>query len=566
MDSSRGVPILLLCVLAGCLPAVKDKSSGNSGGKGSGGSGGGSSSDGGAAPGTPPPTQLPALDACGSNPAKPGPRVLRRLTQAQLNATLKDLFRDQSVPQASFFADPPLLGFTVDANALVVQDLTAQQLSDFADQVATWVDTHPSSVTSCTTRDATCVGQFIAAFGKRAFRAPLTGAQLSAYTTLFNAQGNFNDGLHTVVAAMLQSPYFLYHQELGTPNADGSLFNLTPYEIASSLSYLLIGSMPDDALFGAADADQLSTPAELDAQAKRLLADPRAQSAVADFMTGWLGLDRVLTIVKDTSVYGALTPALRTSMYNESRALLVDAFTSGHTFGDALTADYSFVDAGLGQYYGVPGGGAAATRVMLPAGVRDKGLLAHGAITTGYADADISSPVQRGKLVRLRLLCQSLPPPPGGVATALAPATGVQTTRQHFEQHDKTEPCAGCHQYIDPVGFGFESYDGIGRRRTMDNGLPVDPSGTVKAMGSQKSDVSFADLNGLATFLASDPDVNSCMARYWTYYAFGMSGWPEDGCTHDAIAGSASMNGYTLASVLTAIWHAPHFITRVADQ
>jgi hypothetical protein len=572
MAPFKVLTVLLLGALTGCLPAFKDKSGGKgtSGNNGNGGNSGGGSDggvgEGNGPPGTPPPTQLPALDACGANPAQPGPRVLRRLTQSQLNATLKDLFRDPSVPQASFFSDPPVLGFTVDANALVVQDLTAQQLSDFADQVATWVDAHPASVTSCTTTDATCVGQFIAAFGKRAFRAPLTSAQLAAYTTLFNAQGNFQDGLHTVVAAMMQSPYFLYRQELGTPNAQGTLFNLTPHEVAASLSYLLIGSMPDDALFAAADANQLATAAQLDAQAKRLLADPRAQTAVADFMTGWLGLDRVLTTVKDASVYSALTSALRASMYNESRALLVDTFTSGLSFGDALTANYSFLDTGLAQYYGVPGGGATATKVMLPAGVRDKGLLAHGAITTGYADADISSPVQRGKLVRLRLLCQSLPPPPGGLATALAPASGVQTTRQHFEQHDKVEPCAGCHEYIDPVGFGFESYDGIGRRRTSDNGLPVDPSGTIKAMTSGASDVNFANLNGLASYLASDPDVNSCLARYWTYYAFGMSSWPEDGCTHDAVAANASMNGYSLQSVLSAIWHAPHFISRVADQ
>jgi hypothetical protein len=562
MRMTRPGALVLLCALAGCLPKMSSGAGNSDGGSSSGGGGSG----GGKTTATPV-TQLPPLDACGSNARLPGPRVLRRLTAAQLNATLVDLFRDASVPQATFFADSPVLGFTADANALVVQDLTAQQLMDFGDQVATWVDAHPASVATCTTSDAACVQQIIGSFGKRAFRGPLSAAQLQAYTTLFNAQGSFAGGLHVLVQAMLQSPYFLYRQELGTPSqATAGQFDLTPYEIAASLSYLIIGSMPDDTLLAAADAGQLATQAQLDAQATRLLQDPRSQKAVADFMTGWLGLDRVLTIVKDSTVYGALTDTLRTSMYNETRALLVDSFTSGGTFAGALTANYSFLDSNLAQYYGVAGGtGTTAVKVTLPPSTRDAGILAHGSISSGYADANISSPVLRGKMVRMRLLCQALPPPPGNLATALAPASGVQTTRQHFEAHDQMQPCAGCHTYLDPVGFGFEGYDGIGRHRTTDNGLPVDTSGTVKAMGTG-SDLSFAGLADLASYLAADPDVESCLTRYWTYYAFGQIAWPQDGCTQDSIAGEAAHNGNSLKSVLMAILHAPHFISRVQDQ
>jgi hypothetical protein len=561
MRSTRSGAVLLLCALAGCLPGAKSTDNGN-------GDGGAGAGDGGTVNAAPPPTQLPPLDSCGSNAQLPGPRVLRRLTQPQLNATLKDLFRDPSVPQASFFSDTPVLGFTADANALVVEDLTAQQLMDFSDQVATWVDGHPSSVSSCTTTDAACVQSFVTGFGKRAFRAPLTSAQVTAYTALFNAQGTYTDGVHVVVQAMMQSPYFLYRQELGTPStARPGQFDLTPYEIASGLSYLLLGSMPDDSLLAAADAGQLSTQAQIDAQAARLLQDGRSQTAVADFMTGWLGLDRVLTIVKDSSVYGALTDGLRQSMYNETRALLVDSFNTGGTFSGALTANYSFLDGNLSQYYGIPGGGGnTPTKVMLPPGMRDAGLLAHGSILSGYADANISSPVLRGKMVRMRLLCESLPPPPGNLATALAPAMGTQTTRQHFEAHDKIQPCASCHQFLDPVGFGFEGYDGIGRFRTTDNGLPVDTSGTLKTMAAGQSDFSFAGLAELSSFLAGDADVQSCMTRYWSYYAYGQVSWPQDGCTQNAIMSEAGQNGNTLKSVLMAILHAPHFVSRVQDQ
>lgn len=470
------------------------------------------------------------------------------------------------MPQASFLADAPVLGFTVDADALVVQDLTAQQLMDFADQVGAFAETHTAAVASCSTTDAACVQALVTGFGKRAFRAPLTADQVTAYTTLFNAQGGFTAGVHAVVQAMLNSPYFLYRRELGTPRSNGALYDLTPYEIASSLSYLIVGSMPDDALLAAADANQLSTQAQIDAQAMRLLADPRAQTAVADFMTGWLGLDRVLGAVKDSTVYGALTDTLRKSMFAETRALVVDRFVNGGTFGDALTANYSFLDGNLAQYYGVPGGGGATpAKVTLPAGTRDAGLLAHGALLVGYADANLSSPVLRGKMVRTRLLCQTLPPPPGNLPTALAPPMGTQTTRQHFAAHDSMQPCAGCHQYLDPVGFAFEGYDGIGRHRTTDNGLPVDTSGTLKALGSG-SDVSFAGVAALSQYLAGDADVSQCMTRFWSYYAYGLASWTEDGCTQSTINAEAGKGGYTLRGVLTAIVHAPHFVTRVQDQ
>lgn len=516
-----------------------------------------------ATPGAPPPAQLPQPSPCRSS--VPGPRVLRRLTAQQFNATLKDLFRDPGVPQATFFSDPPVLGFRADASALVVQDLTAQQLMDFSEQVAAWVEGHQGSVTACTSSDASCRQQFIKGFGRRAFRAPLTDAQVAAYDALFTSQPSFTAGVHVVVQAMLQSPYFLYRLELGAPSAeDPSRFDLTPWEVATALSYLLTGSMPDDALASAADAGQLSTPAQIDQQVQRLLGDPRARDAAMDFMNGWLGLDRVLTVVKDSAVYSNLDDSLRQSMFAESRALILDTmFGKNGTFADILTASYSFVDQNLAQLYGVsaPGNGQPVT---FTPDQRDPGILAHAAVLTGYATATGSSPVQRGKMVRTRLLCQTLPPPPGNLATMLAPPMGVETTRQRYEEHDANPACSGCHKMIDPVGFGFELYDGIGRRRSQDNGLPVDDSGTI--IGAPGGDFSFKGVGALAQYLASNDDVRTCMVRYWAYYAFGMASWDQDACTQTAIETEAAQGGYKLQGVLAAIVHAPHFTSRVQDR
>jgi hypothetical protein len=511
----------------------------------------------------PPPSSLPAPSPCLDN--RPGPRVLRRLTAQEFNDTVMDLFRDPSVPSATFFNDPPVLGFTSDAGSLVVQDLTAEQIMDFAESVATWADGHLGGLTPCMTMDVACRHQFIQTFGTRTFRAPLADDRVLAYDALFASAASFADGAHAVIQAMLQSPHFLYRLELGVPDPNKSgFFNLTPYEIASSLSYLLTGSMPDDQLFSAAASGQLSTRAQIDAQARRLLTGPRGQDAIMRFMTQWLGLDRILTAVKDTNAFN-LTDALRQSMFGETKQLIVDTvFNQDGTFADVLTADHTFVDENLAQFYGLgihPG--ASFQKYTYPTGARDPGFLAHAGILTAYALASSSSPVQRGKLVRTRLLCQHLNPPPPGVNPVLPPPSAPQTTRQRYEGHDSNPFCATCHKLMDPIGFGFEHYDAFGRRRDVDNGMPVDSSGMIyQFMGG---DVAFDGISALAADLAKDPDVDTCMLRFWSYSAYGMSSWDQDACTYDAAGAEASASGFKLMETAMSLLHVPHFTTRVQD-
>ena len=189
-----------------------------------------------------PPSDLPDANACTSN--SPGPRQLRRLSASEFTATVRDLFRDPNAPNANIFTDQPILGFTVDSGALLVQDLVGDALRDYAETVAAWaVANKLSQIASCTTMDATCRRQVISSFGKRAFRAPLPTARVDAYDQIFAAEATFAAGVEATVAAMLQSPYFLYRTELGPETAGpGATVTLTPHEVASSLSYLLAGS------------------------------------------------------------------------------------------------------------------------------------------------------------------------------------------------------------------------------------------------------------------------------------------------------------------------------------
>jgi hypothetical protein len=289
------------------------------------------------------------------------------------------------------------------------------------------------------------------------------------------------------------------------------------------------------------------------------------------FMNGWLGLDRLYTTAKDGTVY-QLADTLRADMAAETRSLILEAFNGTGSFGSLLTADHSFLTKNLATFYNLPNAsslGTSPTKVTYTSSMmRDPGLLANASILIGYSRPDISSPTQRGHMVRTRLLCQDVPPPPANLDTMFKPTNGSLTTRQHFEMEHDQAVCNTCHQYMDPIGFGFESYDGFGRYRTTENGQNIDHTGTLVDVTSSGS-VSFNGLSGtgsLSAWLATSDDVKSCMVRYWSYVAYAASTWPQDGCTYAAIRQEAGTNNYSLKSVLMAIIHASHFTRRVQDQ
>jgi Protein of unknown function (DUF1592)/Protein of unknown function (DUF1588)/Protein of unknown function (DUF1595)/Protein of unknown function (DUF1585)/Protein of unknown function (DUF1587) len=547
------------------------------GGNGAGGDGAGGSSAGAAGSGVmPPPSELPAPNACTSS--APGPRKVWRLSAPEFAASVHSIFSDTSgsAPVGAVFSDPIVLGFSVDASTLLVQGLNASQLMDSAEAVAAWAAQNGqlSQFASCTTTDATCAQQFVQGFGRRAFRTTLAASdpRIATYSAIFTAEKTFSDAAQAVISAMLQSPYFIYRSELGSAN--GGTFALTPYEVATELAYLLTGTMPDDTLLAAADsvaAGQLAENSMIDQQADRLIAaDGNNASAVMGFMNGWLGLNRLYTTAKDDTVF-ALSQALRDDMANESQNLIAEAFNGGGNVGSLLTADHTFLNAELATYYGLDASGLGTDFKSVPltsSSGRDPGLLATGTILNGYARPDTSSPTQRGHLVRTRMLCQDIAPPPPGVDTTFKPSTQVETTRQHFENEHSVGSCYNCHEFMDWIGFGFEQYDGFGRYRTTDNGLPIDTSVTVFG-DPEGNDDALPGLSGpgsLSEFLAGSDDVERCMQRYWTYYAYGSSSWSQDACTYDAIYTEAASGNFALKSVLKAIIHAPNFTSRVQDQ
>jgi hypothetical protein len=502
-----------------------------------------------------PPQTIAPGGKCVAN--KPGPRLLRRLSAGQLDNTVRDLFRNASAPKSDVFNDPQVLGFTGDANALLVRDLSSQQLMTYAEQVARWAVATVTDVAPCKDMTPACRTQFIKTFGLRAFRQPLNDVQVARYEKLFASGTTFADGLELTITALLQSPYFLYRRELGEPDAQSpGLVKLTAYEIASNISYLITRSTPDDQLLQAAAANQLGTSAQIDAQVERLLQDPKNRGTISTFMGEWLETKRVAGVLKDPKTFD-FTDALRADMERETAALIEDVvFTRKGTLSDLFKADYTFVNASLAKHYGIAG--VTATDLVKTPVPHDTGILAQGSLMAGHAGMTFSSPTLRGKLIRTRFLCEDLPPPPANVNTNIMPPAEAKTTREIFQRHVESPACGGCHSMMDPIGFGFENYDVGGRYRTMENGMPVDASGEIKG-----SDVKFKGLGELNDYLSKNDEVRQCMVRFMSYFAYGATGWTDAGCTIDAINAEAQTSNWSIRGVLTAITHAPHFTTRV---
>jgi hypothetical protein len=508
---------------------------------------------------------IPPVDACTSQ--MPAPRGLRRLTEAEINNTVQDLFASAQAPQSTdlFNNDPETYGFRDIYSNLQVRDNGATNVENFAEACATFAGSNLAAISSCTVPTDACRTAFITGFGARAFRQPLSPSTVADYLALMQSMPDFASGVTATVSAMLQSPYFLYRTELGgTPSAT---FTLTPYEVASELSYLYTASMPDTALMQAAAQNALATPAQLAAQAARLLKTPRAHAAVQEFFMQWL---QVTDLVNDSRTEGttSLSAPVKLDMQTEARMMIDDVvFTKNGSFSDLLTANTTFINQNLSTFYGAPGGGAGATFAPVPVASlqRDLGVLGLGGVLAAASQSTYASPTLRGRMVRMRLLCNSLNPPPVGVPQLSSQAPN-QTTRQRFTHHVTSATCASCHTLMDPLGYTMGNYDTVGRRRPgdLEMGQPVDTTGDV-TQAADGSKTPLKNLADLTQFLAQSQEAEACMSRHWAMYAFGAVSFPQDGCTYDATASAAAAAKYNLQQTLIGLTQVPSFTQRVMD-
>jgi hypothetical protein len=506
---------------------------------------------------------------CASDEEAPGPRLLRLLTPHEYQLTLQSLLFNAQIDVSSLPLPPRVRGYDNNASASVV---TSRHLDEYLDTTDVLIDKalqeQRSNLVPCQASDPSCAQQFVTKFGLRAFRRPLTDEEVARYGGLFSADltdGDFAAGLKLAISSMLISPNFLYRSEVGEAR-DGA-YRLTQYEVASALSYLYWGTMPDQALFDAAASDQLSTQAQLEAQARRMLGDAKAQEQLAAFALQWLGSDGVLSAFKDATIYPAFSDSLREAMVEEQKRFINDlTFASSGTFEQLFRADYVFANAELARFYGLRGGDDFA-KVPATAASKRGGLLGLGAVLAAQAHSNESSPVKRGKFVRDRLLCQDLPPPPANLDTTPPGLDPALTTRARFAKHTADPACSSCHRYIDGVGFGFEGFDGIGAQRATENNLPVDESGTMVGLESlsDKTSLPFRGIRELSEMLADSKTAQSCFALQYYRFARGYQESADDACSLSKLQRKFQDSNLTLKELLVNLALLDSFSKRRAE-
>ena len=526
-------------------------SSGSWGGGGPSGSGGssGQSSGGSTGSGGDP----GKVAACPTTVITPTP--LRRLTKAEYANAVRDLLKVDAAPAADLPADEETNGFDNNAGVLTVSPLHAEKYVLVSETLAKAAVQELSKLTTCDTAakgEAACALEFARSFGRRAFRRPTTSDDEKLLMTAYNAGkdgGSHTEGIEVMIRAALQSTDFLYRLEVTPPsNTSATLVPLSPYELATRLSFMLWGSGPDDSLLDAAARGDLSSKDAVAAKARAMLKDDRARVAVDHFYDQWMSTSRLDIITKDHNLFPKYSADVQVAMAAEGPAFINYLLWNGgdRSLTSLLTSQNAFVNAALAPIYGVSapsGSGADLKMVTLPANQGRAGILTLAGFLAVQAHPDQTSPVLRGKFVRTRLLCNDVPPPPDNVNITVPNVSSAGTARERFSAHlTAASSCAQCHQLMDPIGLTFEHFDAVGSYRDKENGRDLDTSGMIAGAQESALQGGFDGVRALADKLAASRQVSDCMATQWFRYAAGRAEETPDGCSlttlHDAFAAS----------------------------
>jgi hypothetical protein len=482
----------------------------------------------------------------------PGPAPVRRMTRFEYDNTVRDLLGDTTSPARDFGAEEEANGFSNNAANLVTTSALAEKYMRAAEGIAERATADLPALTGMcdmTADEDGCARGFIAAFLQRAFRRPPTDDELAAFYTLYEAgrATDLRNGLSMVIEAALQSPAFLYRLEFERMAPGEPVVLLDGYELASRLSYLLWGSMPDDRLLEAAAMGRLETPADIEREARRLIADPKTRDVVAEFHRQWLDYDRIANVGKDATLFPEWSPAIGALMAEETRRFVDETVFNGDgTLGALLTAPSTDLDPTLAGFYGPS---------------ERRGLLTQGALLTVNAHSNQTSPVHRGRLVREQFLCDIMPPPPPDVVITVPEPDPESTARERFAQHSADSSCSGCHYLMDPIGFGFETYDAVGRYRTEEGGETIDATGNL---AQTDIDGDFRGVDELSQGLARSTDVSRCYALQWFRFGYGRGETRSDDESLAKINAAFEASGGDVIELLVALTQTDAFRYRHA--
>jgi hypothetical protein len=582
-------------VIAACSAKIGNEGPGFSGASTAGGTnnsaaangGGGGSSGSVGSSGSPASTAMPATALLPDKQVAESAGILqmRRVTYSEYDNMLHDLLGDTTRP-----GEDPSHPWSADAqnvNGFASPNSTADQ------QIQNYFYTTASAVveaaitagklpipagcaTPAASAETACATTFANTFGAQAYRRPVAAAELADLMTLFTAVRttyalSFTESLGAMAKAMLQSPNFLYHWEIGPTKpvvgSDG-LVPLTPWQLASRLAESLWNTTPDATLLAAAQAGQLSTPAEVLAQAERMIADPRAAQALLDMYGQW-----VLSVGTRPQNLGGLPPT-STLTQNAIDALpgsfssfLASVYSGDGTMSTLFTGNTAYVNSDLAKMYGIAApAGATATalaKVTLTAAQRSGGLFTQIPFLAQFASGVVDNPIFRGLSIYTKVLCGSASPP--AVAVPGVNFVAQTTTRASYEKHAMSACAKGCHTLFDPPGFAFENYDGIGQYRTTDNGQPVDSTGTFTSPAG--TTFTFTNAADMLTQLAASPETQQCLDRNWARYMFGRLETDADtGSLQAAWSKGGATTGFSMRDMLTAFVSSKAYMYRTLSQ
>ncbi len=413
-----------------------------------------------------------------------------------------------------------------------------------------------------------CAIKILSTLERRAFRRPVTNADLDDLMPFYNAgltEGGFDLGIERALERMLVSPQFLFRIERDPPGAvPGSVYRISNIELASRLSFFLWSSIPDDELMQLASSGLLDDPPILEQQIKRMLADPRAESLVTNFAAQWLFLRDIEQKQPDVLMFPDFDDGLRSAFERETELFIGSVLREKRSVLDLLSANYTFLNDRLARHYGIPNiEGSYFRRYVFPPGSPRGGLLGQGSILTLTSYSTRTSPVLRGKWVLENLLSAAPPPPPPNIPalkTEAAEPGKTLTLRQAMTQHRANPSCATCHARMDPIGFAMENFDAVGRWRDSDSGSAIDASGVFP------DGTKFSGIAGLKKVLLSRPDqfINTVASKL-LMYAIGRNLQYYDQPAVRAIAQQAAPANYTFESLIIGVVESAPFQMREAQ-
>ncbi|MBI3857372.1 MAG: DUF1592 domain-containing protein [Planctomycetes bacterium] len=484
------------------------------------------------------------------SPKDPGEFVIRRLSKIEYGNTLHDLFG----------VDPKIVGELPDevlgaGYTNSVSPLLMEQCLTVANEV---LNRMPAGVQQrlfgTAPADARRVARSIA---RAAWRRPPSEAEVDVLLRVFTLATDHGrsqpEALRLMLKAILVSPQFLFITPDGEAAPGGDIVPLGDHQLASRLSYLLWATTPDAELSALADAGTLHEPAQFAAQARRLLADPRSRALFDGFGAQWLGLDRLAGKTFDPAKFPQMTAALRASMVDEARLLFESVLRENRSLGTFIDCDYTFLNETLAPIYGLEGSVRGPAMRKVPLNNADRGgILALPGILAMTSYPNRTSPVNRGVWVLEQILGEVVPPPPANVPSLEKQdhqKVAALTLRQRTELHRSNPTCASCHKVLDPIGFGLENFDAIGRWRDQEEG-----GGAIDATGELPGSLRFSSPKELKRIIAARLD-DFCRTLSGRLLAYALCRQLEgyDEIVIDQIAGAVAKDGYRMQTLVIAV-------------